>query len=517
MSYSFTKEELEQITKHDLNEEKIIFQLENFKKGFPFTQISAPCTLENGLCKIQKEDFKELIESFDKASLEARILKFVPASGAASRMFKTLQSFDNDFESIKGKEIETQAIQGKADYIELNKFIRGLKNFAFFDTLKNKMKEKNLELEQLIESDEYKQIINFVISENGLNYSNLPKGIIKFHNYGNTQRTAFEEHLIEGINYAKDKNGLVKLHFTISTEHLEIVKGFIASVLSDYEKEFEVKFEISYSIQKKATDTIAVDLENNLFKDKKNNLVFRPSGHGALIENLNDLQGDIIFIKNVDNVVPDNIKEETYLYKKLLGGYLIKLQNQIFNYLANINDTSLEEIMSFMEEKLYVNITEEIKALSNEKKKEFCQKYLNRPIRVCGMVKNQGEPGGGPFWVKGEEGLSLQIVESSQIDLKNESQKAVFSGSTHFNPVDLVCGVKDSLGASFNLLEYVDPNTGFISIKSKDGKDLKAMEVPGLWNGSMAYWNTIFVEVPIITFNPVKTVNDLLRKEHQGL
>lgn len=515
----FSNNDLEYFKSIGISLEKVNKYIENFKKGFPFTEILRPCTINDGLNKIDENKFTNLIEISDNASKESRLMKFIPASGAASRMFKTLNYFNNNFQRITDTDIKVLAEQGDKEARELYKFIQGIKNFAFFDDLKNALAKDEHDINSLIEEGEYKEIINYLLTEKGLNYADLPKGLLKFHKYNNEVRTSIEEHLVEGAVYTKDKNNQVKIHFTVSPEHLEHIEQHIKDVKDKYEKRFDVKYSVSFSIQKKSTDTIAVDLENKPFYDE-GKILFRPAGHGALIENLDDLKGDIIFIKNIDNVVPDKIKETTYTYKKVLAGYLISLQNKCFDYLRsldknNIVNDNLTNIFTFLENDLFIHIPENIKNNSLDIQKEFIFNKLNRPIRVCGMVKNQGEPGGGPFWTKSENGESVQIVETSQIDLKSEQQKALLNKATHFNPVDLVCGVKDYKGNNFDLEKFIDHNTGFISQKSKDGKDLKALELPGLWNGAMAHWNTIFIEVPLITFNPVKTVNDLLRAEHQ--
>ena len=287
-----------------------------------------------------------------------------------------------------------------------------------------------------------------------------------------------------------------------------------------YEKLFNVKYNVTFSLQKSSTDTIAVD-ENYLpFRTQSGSILFRPGGHGALIENLNELDGDIVFIKNIDNVVQDNYKGDIVTYKQLLAGTLVQVQQKIFNYLelldnGILNNVQIGEIISFLEDVLCIK-NPNINLLDGDALLLYLRKKLNRPIRVCGMVKNVGEPGGGPFWAYNNDGtISLQILESSQIDKHNKSYIQMFSSGTYFNPVDIVCGIKDYKGKRFNLIDYVDPNTGFISSKSKDGRSLKALELPGLWNGAMSDWNTMFVEVPLTTFNPVKTVNDLLKEQHQ--
>ncbi len=377
-----------------------------------------------------------------------------------------------------------------------------------------------MDIESLLSRGQYKNILEYILTAKGLDYADLPKGLIKFHRYPDHSRTPFEEHLVEAAAYVKDRNGVARIHFTISPEHEGAIKNHIERVRDRYEKS-GVKYEITFSYQKPSTDTVAVDLENRPFRDAEGKLVFRPGGHGALLENLYELEGDIIFIKNIDNVVPDRLKGETYLYKRVLGGLLVELQKQIFQYLdriskGDLNEPLIEEIIGFASDRLYIVLPKRIGQGTKEEKADFLFSRLNRPLRVCGIVKNQGEPGGGPFWVEHADGTSsMQIVESSQVNMKSAGQKEIWESSTHFNPVDLVCGVRDYLGKAFNLMNFTDPETGFISTKSYEGRELKALELPGLWNGGMANWNTVFVEVPIITFNPVKTVFDLLRKEHQ--
>ena len=374
-------------------------------------------------------------------------------------------------------------------------------------------------LKKDIFSKDFEKILNYLLTENGLNYGNLPKGLLKFHKYKTGERTPSEEHLAEGAMYAKTGNN-VFIHFTVSPEHQALFEKHIEEIKVDYENRFEIKIHIKFSIQKPSTDTIAVDLHNQPFRNEDGTILFRPGGHGALIENLNDIDADIIFVKNIDNVVPDRLKAETVKYKKALGGLLKEKQTQIFNFTEKLqNDTSEETInivKTFAENELYITLDNTFETKTNSEKARYLISKLNRPLRVCGMVKNEGEPGGGPFFVKKESGsVSLQIVESAQIDTENTEKAKIVKEATHFNPVDLVLAVKDFKGNKFDLKKYIDPKTGFISQKSKNGKELKALELPGLWNGAMANWNTLFVEVPISTFNPVKVINDLLRDTHQ--
>jgi hypothetical protein len=378
-----------------------------------------------------------------------------------------------------------------------------------------------IDLAACLESHDYAVIIDYLLDEKGLDYGKLPKGLLKFHDYKTYSRTPVGEHMVEGAHYALDKNDRISLQFTVSPEHFEKFNEEVLRIGPVFEERFEAIYDISFSIQKPSTDTIAADEYNQIFRDVIGRPVFRPGGHGALIENLNDLEADIIFIKNIDNVVPDHLKPETYRYKKVLGGLLLQLQKKVFEYLEelennNITENHLNEIIRFCKKDLFRIIPSSFEDLPFSDKIRYLRIILDRPIRICGMVKNEGEPGGGPFWVENTHGeISLQIVETSQIDIKDPEQKEILNNATHFNPVDLVCGITNYKGEKFDLRNFVDPETGFISLKSKDGRQLKALELPGLWNGAMAGWITIFVEVPIITFNPVKTVNDLLRDQHQ--
>ena len=372
----------------------------------------------------------------------------------------------------------------------------------------------------LLSEHNYKAVVSNLLESAGLNYGALPKGLLKFHRYADGVRTPLEEHLVEGALYAAGKTGEVNVHFTVSTEHRALFEKLVAAKAAEYEAKYGTTYHISFSEQKPSTDTVAADMENKPFRDKDGKLLFRPGGHGALIENLNDLDADIVFIKNIDNVVPDRLKADTVTYKKLLAGVLVTLQKQAFEYLelldgGHYSHEQLETIIRFVQQQLRCRRTD-LKELEDADLVIYLRKKLNRPMRVCGMVKNVGEPGGGPFLAYNPDGtISLQILESSQIDMNDPEKKAMFEKGTHFNPVDLVCAVRDYKGNKFDLLKHVDKATGFISYKSKNGKDLKALELPGLWNGSMSDWNTVFVEVPLSTFNPVKTVNDLLREQHQ--
>ncbi|MGE5448715.1 MAG: DUF4301 family protein, partial [Bacteroidales bacterium] len=396
-----------------------------------------------------------------------------------------------------------------------------LDQFAFYDDLKQLAARENMAIEDV----PLQKLLEWKLLDQGLNYGNLPKGLLKFHTYPDGYRTPLEEHFVEGAAYSRNNAAVVKIHFTVSPEHQKAFNEHVNEIISKYEQQFGVEYEISFSQQKPSTDTIAVTPDNEPFRNSDGSLLFRPAGHGALIENLNDLQADIIFIKNIDNVVPDRLKKATIDYKKALAGVLLNLQEEIFyyqkmldvNHYSDLDSAFYGEASDFLENVMNIIPPHDQFYREKEELYQYFRSKFNRPIRVCGMVKNLGEPGGGPFFALNRDGsVSLQIVESSQIDFNDTEQASIAHHATHFNPVDLVCAVKNYKGEKYNLLDFTDPETGFISSKSKDGKELKAQELPGLWNGAMSDWNTMFVEVPVETFNPVKTVIDLLRKEHQS-
>jgi len=513
----FSDKDLTQMQSKGINPSTVEKQIENFKKGFPFMQLAAPAIPGHGIQQLDDNLVQQLNSSYPDLIKGREIIKFVPASGAASRMFKNLFEFREQF--LEKADSETLfADKGfNSPYV----FFSKIKDFAFFEDLEDIMRAHEEDLIESLRNGDYASILSRFLDENGLNYSNLPKGLLKFHRYQNEpSRTALEEHLVEAAFYATNDEQVASVHFTVSPEHMKGFEDLVEAVKPKYESKFGVRFQISFSVQKPSTDTVAVDMNNRPFRENDGSMLFRPGGHGALIENLNDLEADIVFVKNIDNVVPDRLKATTYLYKKVIGAMLIGLQNEIFSMLValdnpDIQDERLNEMVIYCNEKLNIRLPENFRNLPAKEKTILLQSKLNRPVRVCGMVKNEGEPGGGPFWVKDKEGnISLQIVESSQINLKDEDQNKIVQASTHFNPVDLVCGLKNYKGENFHLPDFIDPSTGFISEKSKDGKKLKAQELPGLWNGAMADWITMFVEVPVITFNPVKVINDLLRKEH---
>lgn len=504
-----TQEDKDLLAKKGISEQQIAEQLACFEKGFPFLKLFAAASVENrGIMLAGEEAQKTYLAAWDAYKEgDKKIVKFVPASGAASRMFKNMFEFLGADYDVPTTDFE-------------KKFFNNIKNFAFYADLDAAcVKNNGKGIEALISEGNYKAVVGNLLESAGLNYGALPKGLLKFHKYEDGVRTPLEEHLVEGALYAAGKSGEVNVHFTVSTEHRELFAKLVDEKVAQYAAKYGVKYNISFSEQKPSTDTVAADMENKPFRDN-GKLLFRPGGHGALIENLNDLDADIVFIKNIDNVVPDRLKGDTVTYKKLLAGVLVTLQKQAFEYLQLLDSghyrhDELENIIRFVQQQLHCR-KDDIKDMEDADLVIYLRKKLNRPMRVCGMVKNVGEPGGGPFLAYNPDGtVSLQILESSQIDMNDPEKKAMFEKGTHFNPVDLVCAVRDYKGNKFNLVNYVDKATGFISYKSKGGKELKALELPGLWNGSMSDWNTIFVEVPLSTFNPVKTVNDLLREQHQ--
>ncbi len=498
----FTQEDKNFLDQRGISPEYLDWQLQSFKQGFAPLDLVSPATPEKGIVQsIDKSYFTDLYEKS-----HSDVIKFVPASGAASRMFKELFSF---LEAENAKPLSGNMLT----------FFEQINHFAFYKSLdKEMLSKKGLTVSQAIEQKQYKLIVDTLL--NDMEYGTLPKALLEFHAYDEKVRTPIEEHFVEGASYAKTGDS-VKIHFTVSPEHRERFELLVNEKRASYETVLGVKLHISYSEQKKSTDTLAVDLENNPFRNSDGSLLLRPAGHGALLENLNELDAELVFIKNIDNVVPERLLSDTITHKKLLAGVLIEAKNKIFTFIEHLSDRkpgTIQEIEEYYQTVLCEAFGDFYASLSLEEKVKFLAAKLNRPIKVCGMVKNEGEPGGGPFWVRDKNGgISLQIVESAQIDLSNPAQKAIMESSTHFNPVDLVCWIKDSKGQKFDLSKYRDNNAGFISQKSKDGKELKALELPGLWNGAMADWNTIFVEVPLSTFNPVKTVFDLLRKEHANI
>jgi nicotinamide riboside kinase len=518
LKMGFTSLDFLQIHEHGIPLENIKKQLSIFSEGILKSVLVNPATLNNGILKLSDTDFEQKANFFETNKSKLKLKKFVPASGAASRMFKFLTAFLNEFDF--GNESINAYVNRKKD-TELSLFIVGMDKFSFFETVDAKLKEIYPDFNALERDYKNYYFIKTLLSPEYFDFANKPKGIIPFHKYETHIATPIEEHLYECAYYAVSNNES-NLHLTVSENHQVQFEEIIQQVKGEIEVKSNSIINVTYSYQKMETDTIAVDKGNKPFRNEKGMLVFRPGGHGALIENLNAINADVVFVKNIDNVIQNNIQQISF-YKKALAGVLIDLQSQVFGYLKvldeqEIDSEKINEILIFLKNKMNVELNEDFHKFKLNSQISTLKEMLNRPIRICGMVKNEGEPGGGPFWVRGiDGGVSLQIVETSQVDLNNRDQMKILSSATHFNPVDLVCGLKNYKNDKFDLKQFVDPNSGFIVHKNNAGIDVKAYELPGLWNGAMANWLTVFVEVPLFTFNPVKTVNDLLKPAHQPL
>ncbi|MEM8999391.1 MAG: DUF4301 family protein [Bacteroidota bacterium] len=509
----FLENDLEQLGKKGISKAKVLSQIETFKAGIPFVTLEKAAVVSNGILRFSKEEQHGLTQHFEKYSQNLKLLKFVPASGAASRMFKAMFNFLESYDFSK-ESLSTYI--DRSDDTEAKQFLDSSPDFPFYDSIIDRIKGKAKS-----KDEEAYLFVRELLKPEGLNFGFYPKGLLPFHKYASGAATPFEEHLKEAALYAKT-DGKANLHFTISEQHNEMFRQEYDRIGATIASTTDTVFDVSYSNQKPSTDTLAVDMENRPFRSADGSILFRPGGHGALIENLNDQDADIIFIKNIDNVVVEKNLEAVSNSKKMLAGVLLKVQSRAFSFAAileneNITADQLGEIHEFLESELNVRFSNAYRGLDLKEQISVLKDKIHRPIRICGMVKNEGEPGGGPFWIQDKNGnISLQIIESAQIDRSNDAQVMILKNSSHFNPVDLVCGVKDYKGEKYNLLDFVDDTQGFITEKTKEGRELKALELPGLWNGAMAFWNTIFVEVPLVTFNPVKTVNDLLKPTHQA-
>lgn len=489
MSANFTDDDIRRFESQGISQADVARQLGQFAAGFPYAKLGRACTPGDGIVQIAETDQERLLDGFEAVAATGRVGKFVPASGAASRMFKSLLSVLNDDGS-------------ESDLAMAQEFHARLAEFAFGD--------------QLPADADLKTVLAAALTEAGLDLANIPKGLIPFHHYADHNRTAFAEHLAEGLATCADDRGTVRLHFTVSPEFEARITEHLAEVKARLAPDCEVR--MTFSVQHPATDTIAVMPDNTPVRDDDGQLVFRPGGHGALLRNLNEIVGDIVFVKNIDNIVPEHLTGTTVRWKRILGAYLAELQDEICSHLHHLTaealaDSAVEAAYDFCVEPLQLYMSHV--PAEGDGRVNAIVKLLDRPIRVCGMVRNEGEPGGGPFWVEKDGRLTRQIVESAQVDPADSAQQDLLKTSTHFSPVDLVCGIRNMRGKCFDLARYVDEDAGFISSKSQNGRELKALELPGLWNGSMADWITLFVEVPLATFNPVKTVMDLLRPTHQ--
>jgi hypothetical protein len=518
---SLSQQDLQQIEAHGLTPEQVRNHLELFARPPRFMRLARAATVADGIHRIPAAHTDGYLGRQAAAARQGRFIKFVPASGGATRMFELLLHYFHCGEADLKAVVDAELAQGSHRAREFLLFHDCLPLLAFFSDLRALLAANGTHLEDLLEACRYREILAQVLTAAGLNYQDLPKALIKFHAYGAAGRTPLEEHLVEAAAYVQDHQSVCRVHLTILPRHRPNFQRLLDLVQPVLEERLGCRFAVEFSSQHLGTDTLAADAANRPFRDSRGRLVFRPGGHGALLENLKNLQGDLVYIKNIDNVVPDRLKEPTILWKQILGGLLVELQEQIHRHLGTLEQyagdrQTLEGAVAFVLQRLAQPIPAGIMEGPGDRARDFLVRTLNRPLRVCGVVENHGEPGGAPFWVQDTDGsLSLQIVEKAQVDLGDPEQRAIWETATHFNPVDLVCSLRDARGLPFDLDRYVDREAVFICRKSQEGRELKALELPGLWNGAMARWLTVFVEVPIITFNPVKTVFDLLRPEHQ--
>jgi uncharacterized protein YecE (DUF72 family) len=514
----FSEKDINQIHDKGITLDQVNAQIKRLKNGMSYSNLVSAATIGKGIEQYDEKETQEFIKLYEARQDNLSIVKFVPASGAATRMFKFLFQFLKKFNPSK-ESIEDYA--EKSSDALIKSFWEHFDAFPFFKDVLHRSKQIHPDFENLTDAEKCFQFVKTMLDEDQLNYSFFPKGLLPFHKYDDNAITAFQEHLFESSIYASSK-GIANLHFTVSKHHHKYFSEELNRIKKEIEAQTNTTFNVSFSYQKEATETLALTTDGEVGRNPDGSILFRPAGHGALLENLNDLDHDIVFVKNIDNIVVQDINREVSNYKKLLAGVLLEAQEKVFSYLnkldaSNLSEADFKVMLLFLRYRLNIPINIDFEALTDEEKTKYLKEKLNRPLRVCGMVKNQGEPGGGPFWVKDKNGkISLQVVEFAQIDFRRKNQQSLVYKATHFNPTDLVCGVKNYKGEKFNLKEYVDPEAAFITMKTQNGIDIKALELPGLWNGSMADWNSIFVEVPLETFNPVKTVNDLLKPAHQA-
>ena len=519
----FTQADLEQMKQLGITEEEARRQMAILEKGPRLVSLQRPCTPGDGIIVLDTQDQSRLPALWEETAAKGRFSVFLPASGAATRMFAFLQRIRSRADEITPSKKAEELDQADSDYHDYQDFIKSLGEFAFYEPLAEVMARAGISLQERLDSEDCTEILDFLMEAQGLNYGSLPKGLIPFHRYSDHYRTAVEEHLVEAIHTLRDDKQCCRVHFTVTPENEKEVKNHGREAAANYGASSGVEYELSFSLQSPATNTLAVDLENRPFRRPDGSLLFRPGGHGALLQNLNRLQGDIVFIKNIDNVVNDDRRDLVIHHQRILAGMLVEPQDAIFGYLrglraGSIGDQGIQEVLEFVTHHLGASLSEDFMSCSKEEKVSRLFRLLHRPLRVCGMVKHRGEPGGGPFWVEDTAGrLSLQIVENAEIDRDSSEQVAILGASTHFSPVQIVCGLRDYMGQPFDLAQFADSEAVFVTRKTEYARELKALELPGLWNGSMAYWNTVFVEIPEETFNPVKTINDLLRPGHRAL
>ncbi|MBI5244027.1 MAG: DUF4301 family protein [Elusimicrobia bacterium] len=503
-----SERDIEKIYQHGIPEAEARRQLEVLRRTPPYVELDRPCRVGDGILSLSEEDLSRLRGRGERAQAAGRLTKFVPASGRASRMFHALLA-------LRGR----RSPPSPEEIAEAETCFKELSKFAFYADLKSAMKRDGLDAGKLAAEGRYVEIADYLLGPEGLGYGELPKALLCFHRAGEGPRTALEEHLLEAAAYVRDQKGVCRVHFTVPPGSLPRFKSFLEEAAPRHEKRLKASFEATFSTQKLSTDTVVVGADNELFRPAENELLFWAGGHGALLDNLNALRGDVVFIKNVDNVIPDELMQRTCLYKLALAGLLLELQEALFGYLSRIysktaDEAALEEALRFAEKRLHVQRPPGWESIAREARRAFLIDRLDRPLRVCGVVPNTGEPGGGPFWTRGKDGTSLQIVEKAQVE-PSGGQKAVFASATHFNPVDIVCGLRDYLGEPFNLRRFRDPGAVCISEKAWEGRRIRILEHPGLWNGGMARWLTVFVDIPLWTFHPVKTLADLLKEGHQ--
>lgn len=515
ISHPFTERDREQLRERGISPEQAAGQLAAFAAGAPYAVLDRPCTRNDGITVLQESEMDRLGRLGDEAARAGRLLKFVPASGAATRMFQDLAAARDRAPDLTARVAE---LEGLPEYPVLREFMDQIERFAFRSDLERELRNRGHRLRDLRDAGRFREVLDCLLDDRGLGYGALPKAVVPFHRYPDHCRTPVAEHLAQARSYVRNRNGRVRVHFTVSPEHRSAVERHVAETCRGYEDD-ATRYEVTTSEQRPDTDTLAAGPENLPFRRPDGSLLLRPGGHGALLANLNDLEADLVFIRNIDNVT---VRPGAAIrYRKALAGCLAETQARAFEYLDRLRPGAapsfLEDVLDFVRAVLSVVPPEGMEDAPAAERVRFLRETLDRPLRVCGVTPSAGEPGGGPFWVRGADGAcSLQIVEAAQVDMAQPRQREAFAASTHFNPVDMVCGVRDRRGKPFDLAGFADPALVSISFKSGYGRRLRALELPGLWNGGMARWNTLFVEIPGECFAPVKTVLDLLRPEHQG-
>ncbi len=517
---TFTPDDYRQMESLGVNPDRVREHLQLFARRSHFLTLDRPCTLGDGIQQVPADEIDACLEKHAQAARQGRFLKFVPASGAATRMFQVPLKLFHFHAALSRADLARECAEGSSEARDFLALMDNLPRLACFPDLQACLRRQGQDISRLLAEGRFRPVLEALLTPTGLNCAALPKGLLKFHTCPDGGRTAFAEHLHEAAGYVMDKDRLCRLHFTVSRQFHDDFLELCRRLRPELESRLNCRFQVDFSLQKTSTDTIAADAHHRPFRDASGRLHFRPGGHGALLENLNDLQADLVYIKNIDNIVPDRLQEGQFFWKKLLGGCLVQLQARLHHYLRLLEDPGqplpVADILDFLQRRLGLSYRSHFRHWPEKQQRHYLWERLHRPLRVCGMVKNTGEPGGGPFWVQGRDGrLTPQIVEAAQVDFSSTRQQEIWRSSTHFNPVDLVCALRDHHGHPFDLTRFVDPEAVFISSKTCEGRALQALELPGLWNGAMAGWLTVFVEVPLSTFNPVKTVLDLLRPEHQ--